>query len=67
MDDDDNTPISADLLMGVTAIAAELGWPERRTYHYLEHGHLAPAAYKLGGKWVANRRALRAQLAGPPQ
>ncbi len=46
------------LLWGVAPIAAELGLTRRATYSLLERGRL-PAA-KIGGRWCASRKGLRA-------
>jgi hypothetical protein len=46
-----------DLLVGCTAIAAERGEDERRTYYKLERG-LLPAT-KIAGRWTTTRSILR--------
>jgi hypothetical protein len=56
---DDN--LSADLLKGVTKIAAFIEEPPRRTYYLLEKG-LLPAG-KLGSTWIASKAKLRARFA----
>ena len=49
---------SLDLIWGVDPIAAELGLKRRPTYNLLEKGRLP--ATKVGGKWCASRKGLRA-------
>jgi|SRR6516164_9611209 hypothetical protein len=46
-----------DILSGVTAIAAFINEPERRTYYLLENRHI-PAG-KVGAIWTASKRRLR--------
>ena len=47
-----------DLIWGVEPIAAELGLARRPTYNLLERGRIP--AQKIGGKWCASRKGLRA-------
>jgi hypothetical protein len=52
-----SSPLSADLLWGVDAIADEIGLTRRQTYYQLESGRLP--AMKQAGKWTASRSGLR--------
>jgi hypothetical protein len=53
-----NEDLAADLLDGVPAIAAFIGWPERRVYYLVERGVLP--VFKVGErKWCARKSALR--------
>ena len=59
MADDD---LASDLMGGVPAIAAFLGFSERQTYHLLEKGKLP--AFKFGGRiWQARKSTLRRHIA----
>jgi hypothetical protein len=49
--------IANDKLTGAVAIAEFIGEKPRRTFHLLSSG-LLPAG-KLGGEWIASRKALR--------
>jgi len=51
-----------DLLWGCAAIARAIGRSERQAFHLLER-RLLPAR-RVGGRWVASRRALIAALTG---
>ena len=51
-----------DLIWGVDPIAAEVGLTRRQTYHMLENGRLP--AKKVGGRWCASRKGLRAFFSG---
>jgi hypothetical protein len=51
-----------DLLWGAAAIAATLNRTARQTFHLLEAGELP--ARKVGGRWVASRKALREHFEG---
>jgi hypothetical protein len=51
-----------DLAWGVGEIAGTIGRDERATYHLLSKGQLP--ARKVGGRWVASKRRLRAFLSG---
>ena len=53
---------ATDLLWEVQEIAAEINRTPRQTYYLLAQGALP--ARKVGGRWVASRRNLRAHLAG---
>ena len=57
MNRDTNT--SLQLIWGCEGIAREIGRTRRQTFHLLESGAI-PAAKKIGGRWVADRRHLRA-------
>jgi hypothetical protein len=50
--------LAADLLNGVSAIAAFTGWPERRIYYLAERGLLP--LFKMGErKWCGRKSTLR--------
>jgi hypothetical protein len=51
-----------DILWEVPPIAREIKRNERQTYYLLQTG--AIPARKVGGKWVASRKKLRAALTG---
>jgi excisionase family DNA binding protein len=53
--------LANDLIGGVPAIAAFLGFSERQTYHLLEKGKLP--AFKIGDrKWQARKSTLRRHI-----
>jgi excisionase family DNA binding protein len=55
--------LATDLLTGAPAIAAFLGFSERKTYHLLEEGRLP--AFKIGDKnWQARKSTLRRHIEG---
>jgi hypothetical protein len=56
------SPLADDILFGATAIAAELGWPERRVYYLAERKALP--VDKLGGTLVSTKSRLRSFFAG---
>ena len=57
----ENEDLAADLLDGVTAIAAFTGWSERRVYYLAEKG-LIPL-FKVGErKWCARKSTLRRHI-----
>jgi hypothetical protein len=64
MESDQNAaaPLADDLLWGGTAVAKELGVPRRRAFYLLESKGIP--AKKIGGLWVASRRALREHFTG---
>jgi hypothetical protein len=50
--------LADDLLDGIAAIAAFLGWTERRTYYAAEHRNIP--VFKMGErKWCARKSTLR--------
>ncbi len=53
-------PEAMDLLWEATEIAQAIGRTVRQTYNMLEVGELP--ARKVGGRWVASRRALEAHF-----
>jgi hypothetical protein len=55
-----DSSLAADLLEGVTAIAAFTGIPEPRVFYLCERGHLP--AFKIGIRWCALKSELRAAL-----
>jgi hypothetical protein len=55
-----DTPLPDDLLNGADEIAAEIREPLHRTYRLLEAGRVP--AFKLQGKWISSRSALRAHF-----
>jgi hypothetical protein len=48
-----------DLVWGADGIAEVIGRTERQTFHMLSIG-VIPVARKVGGRWCADRHALRA-------
>jgi hypothetical protein len=48
--------LAGDLLTGASAIAAYLGWPERRVYYFAEKKHLPIG--RVGSMLVARRSQL---------
>jgi excisionase family DNA binding protein len=53
--------LANDLIGGVPAIAAFLGFSQRQTYHLLEKGKLP--AFKIGDrKWQARKSTLRRHI-----
>ena len=56
------SPLAADLIWGVGAIAEELGVNRRKTYFYLQSG--AIPGTKIGAVWVASRNRLRERFLG---
>jgi hypothetical protein len=48
---------------GAGAIGEEINRTERATHHLLSTGQIK-CAQKKGGRWVANRTALRAEFGG---
>lgn len=57
-----SSPLAEDLLFGATAIAAELGWKERRVYYLAERKELP--VDKVGGSLVSTKTRLRSFFAG---
>jgi len=53
-------PLNADLCWGASNIAKEIGRTREATFHLLASGELP--AKKVGGRWCASRRRLRALL-----
>jgi len=53
-------PAALELIWGCKAISEEIERSQRATFHLLERGELP--AKKVGGRWVAVRRALRAHF-----
>jgi len=54
-------PIGDDLVWEVSGIAGEIGRTKRQTHHLLDTNALP--ARKVGGRWCASRKALRAFFA----
>lgn len=52
-----------DLVWEANGIAQVIHRTPRQTFHMLESGELP--ARKVGGRWVASRRALEAYFCGP--
>lgn len=55
-----NDPLSGDLCWGAEEIAKEIGRTRQATFHLLSSGEIP--AKKVGGRWCASRRKLRALL-----
>jgi hypothetical protein len=53
-------PLSSDLLTGAEAIAEDIGWPVRQTYHAIQQGHIPTT--KVGPKHIARKSELRARF-----
>lgn len=57
--------LSGDLCWGAEDIAREIGRTRQATFHLLANGQLP--AQKVGGRWCASRRRLRALFLGEDQ
>jgi hypothetical protein len=57
MSDEELERMTKDIVWGAEAIAKIIKREPRATYYLLERGHI-PTAKKVGGNWVASRRAI---------
>ena len=65
MNDNDNTPLAADILRGADEIADFIGLPRRKLYHAVSRGSLP--TFRIGATICARRSTLLAWITGQEQ